>query len=196
MQLRRSDLQELHCITPMVNIASIVRLGILCHEHAEAVRHVSVASAEVQAIRARKVVPNGLPLHQYANLYIDARNAMMYRRKEEHLDLCVVRVSTDVLDLSDVVIADRNAAAEMARFGSSPEGLAMIDRDLVFADWWNASYEAKQVRCAEVLVPGVVPPEFLLGAHVSCEPARLRFDALNLTEPHLQVTISEHLFYR
>ena len=121
---------------------------------------------------------------------------MMYRRKEEHLDLCVVRVSTDVLDLSDVVIADRNAAAEMARFGSSPEGLAMIDRDLVFADWWNASYEAKQVRCAEVLVPGSVPAEFLIGAHVSCESARVRYGALDLTELSLQVTIQEHLFYR
>ena len=116
----------------------------------------------------------GCLLHQYANLYIDARNAMLFRRQAEHLDLCVLRVSTDVLDLADVVIADRNAAADLVRFSPAPQGLALIDRELVFADWWNGSVEAKQVRCAEVLVPGEVPPRFLLGAYVSCEEARQR----------------------
>src|SRR5829696_9083154 len=166
MQLRRADLQELHCITPLANVPSIVRFGILCHERARAVDHISVANAEVQARRASKRVPSGLPLHRYANLYIDARNAMMFDRRHQHLDLCVVRVSTDVLDLPAVVIADRNAAADLARFSPSPRGLELIDRDLVFADWWNGSVEAKQVRCAEVLVPGEVPPRFILGAFV------------------------------
>ena len=121
---------------------------------------------------------------------------MMYRRKEEHLDLCVLRVSTDVLDLPGVVVADRNAAAVMARFRPAPQGLTMIDRDLVFADWWNASDAAKQVRCAEILVPEPVPPVFLLGAYVSCKQARLRFDTLDLIEPRLPVIITERLFYR
>ena len=196
MQLRRADLQELHCITPLANVPSIVRFGILCHERARAVDHISVANAEVQARRASKRVPGGLPLHRYANLYIDARNAMMFDRRHQHLDLCVVRVSTDVLDLPGVVIADRNAAAGMARFAPSPQGLVLIDRDVVFAEWWNVSWEAKQMRCAEVLVPGVVPPQLLLGAYVSCEPARFRFNALDLTEPRVQATINEHMFYR
>jgi hypothetical protein len=196
MQLRRTDLQELHCITPLANVPSIVRLGILCHERARAVDHISAADAEVQARRARRGVPNGLRLHQYANLYIDARNVMMFVRKGEHLDLCVLRVSPDVLDLPNVVIADRNAAADLARFSPAPTGLALIDRDRVFAEWWSDSLEARQVRCAEVLVPGEVPPRFLIGAYVSCEEARRRFDALDLTEPRLQATINEHLFYR
>ncbi|MBA2598751.1 MAG: DUF4433 domain-containing protein [Chloroflexia bacterium] len=180
----------------MANLPSIVRFGILSHERARALPHVSVASAEVQAIRSSRTVPNGLPLHHYANLYIDARNAMMYARKDGHLDLCAVRVSADVLDLPDVVIADRNAAAEMARFGASPQGLALIDRELVCAEWWNSTWEAKQIRCAEVLVPGLVHPQFLIGAYVSCQAAWSRFGELDLTEPRLQVTMNEHLFYR
>lgn len=196
MQLRRSDLGELHCIVPMANLPSIVRLGILSHERARALPHVSVASDEVQTIRGNKVVPSGRRLHQYANLYIDARNPMMYVRRDRHLELCVVRVSVDVLDLPGVVIADRNAAGGWARFGPSPQGLAAIDKALVFADWWNQSYEAKQVRCGEILVPDEVPPKFFLGAYISCEPARQRFNQLDLTVPRLQATLNEHLFYR
>ena len=121
---------------------------------------------------------------------------MMYVRKDHHLELCVLRVSTDVLDLPGVVIADRIAASSMARFGPSPDGLSMIDHDLVFADRWNTSYEAKQIRGAEVLVPGSVPPQFLLGAYVSCPAAQQSFEALDLTEPRLLATINERLFYR
>lgn len=194
MRLTGSDLRELHYIAPMANVPSIVRDGILSHQRARARSHVSVANSDVQAIRARKTVPNGQRLHEYANLYIDARNAMMYVLKERHLDLCVLRVSTDVLDLRGVVIADRNAAG-MARFRPSPSGLTEIDKDLVFAEWWNQNWDAKQVRCAEVLVPNKVAPSFLNGAYVSCLSARQRFNGLDLTEPRLAATINERLFY-
>lgn len=152
MRLRRSDIQELHCITPIANVPSIVRRGILCHERARAVAHISVADAEVQTRRASKRVPGGLRLHEYANLYIDARNVMMYVRKDGHLDLCVLRVSTDVLDLMNVVIADRNAAADLARFAPSPTGLALIDRITCLPSggaivWKRGKFVAQRFSC-------------------------------------------------
>jgi hypothetical protein len=196
MRLQRADLHELHYITPIANLRSILELGILSHDQAKSLPHHTVASVEVQSIRSSKSVPNGLRLHQYANLYIHARNAMMYSRKEAHQELCVLRVSPEVLDLPGVVIADGNAASGMTRFGPAPHGLTLIDRDLVFAEWWSGSWEAKRVRCAEVLVPGNVPPSFILAAYVSCGPAQARCAALGLTEPDLPATIDAHLFYR
>lgn len=196
MKLQRSDLSELHCIVPMANVLSISERGILSHERATGVQHESVAMEDVQQIRARKIVPRGHPLHQYANLYIDARNVMMYKRKAGHLDLCVLRVSCDVLDLPGVVIADGNAAGHMTRFGPSPQGLDMIDKEKVFADWWNGGWEERRLRCAEVLVPDSVPPEYLLGAYVSCEEAKQRFEGLNWKDRCLNATINEHLFYQ
>jgi hypothetical protein len=179
----------------MANVLSIVERGILSHERAAKVQHASAAMENVQQLRSRKTVPGGRPLHQYANLYIDARNVMLYKLKERHLDLCVLRVGTDVLDLPDVVIADGNAAGYMTRFGPSPQGLGMIDKAKVFADWWRDSLEERRARCAEVLVPDSVPPEYLLGAYVSCEEARQRFEGLNWTKRRLDATINEHLFY-
>ena len=44
-------------------------------------QHVSVAMPAVQDRRARKIVPGGRRLHGYANLYICARNPMMFVRR-------------------------------------------------------------------------------------------------------------------
>src|SRR5687768_12873759 len=79
--LDRSRVRELHYITPISNLPSIGRLGILSHEAADRLQAASIAMPEIQDIRATKRVPNGLRLHQYANLYFDARNPMMSARR-------------------------------------------------------------------------------------------------------------------
>jgi ssDNA thymidine ADP-ribosyltransferase, DarT len=53
---------------------------------------------EIQDLRANKKVPGGRPLHEYLNLYFHARNPMMYKGHDQHESLCVIRVSTNVLD--------------------------------------------------------------------------------------------------
>jgi hypothetical protein len=80
--MERSRIQELHYITDMANVGSILERGILSHRHAQRVAsgHISVADAEVQARRASKRVWVGRssrPLHDYANLYVHARNAIL-----------------------------------------------------------------------------------------------------------------------
>jgi len=123
---------------------------------------------------------------------------MLYKRKDLHTSLCVLRVKTDVLDLPGVIIADGNAASEYTAFWPSPAGLAKVDQDLVFAEFWTdsdqiAEWQKKRVKCAEVLVPDKVEPRFIFGAYVSCEEARF---ALEAVEPRTSVTIDAHLFFR
>ena len=43
--------------------------------------------AEIQGRRDLVMVPNGRSLHEYANLYFDQRNPMMFKRRNE--DICV-----------------------------------------------------------------------------------------------------------
>lgn len=133
--MKREDLTQFHYITPIENIASILAHGILSHAGAQRVGHKSVAKPEIQERRAGKVAgPRGKPLHEYVNLYFDARNPMMFLRKESHMDLCVLRVRVGVLDLPGVVITDRNASADYVRFAPAPNGLSIVDRELVFAE--------------------------------------------------------------
>ncbi|WP_460107708.1 DUF4433 domain-containing protein [Pseudomonas sp. H1_F01] len=193
---------ELHCIMPIKNIPSVLQYGILSHERASKLPHSSVAKQEIQDRRVGKTVPNGLRLHQYANLYFCARNPMLYLRKPNHPDLCVVQVSRRVLDLQNVVITDQNAASNWVRFYSYPEGLRWINFDYVFADSWQDAderigWQKKAAKCAETLVPGVVAPEFITGFYTCDAGAKARVEAVLAQQNNgLAVTLNSHLFFR
>jgi len=196
--VRREELSELHYITAIANLRSILSRGILSHRRARRIRHVSVAMREIQCKRARKRVPGGGWLHDYVNLYFCARNPMLFKLKDQHEELCVLRLSTDVLDLPDVVITDQNAASDYALFSPAPSGLRIVNRELVFAEYWThqdpvEQYRHRSIKCAEVLVPHCVEPHFILGAYVSCDAARAAVEALGLDLP---ITIDSHLFFR
>jgi hypothetical protein len=107
---------ELHCIMPIANITSVMEHGILSYEHAAKLQHHSVALQPVQDRRDQKRVPGGLKLHQYANLYFHARNPMLYKRKDDVADLCILRVSVAALGGSGTVMTDCNAASDYVRF--------------------------------------------------------------------------------
>lgn len=77
--MERHEVAELHYITPIENLDSILGRGILSHNRAARLEHRSVALESVQDIRRGKSVPGGSTLHSYANLYFHARNPMMYR---------------------------------------------------------------------------------------------------------------------
>src|SRR5206468_12208497 len=94
---------EFQCIMPLENIPSVLKLGILSNERAAKIAHKSVAMQPIQDRRDEKQIIGALKLHQYANLYFHARNPMMYSRKEQAEQLCVLCVSIDVLQLEGVV---------------------------------------------------------------------------------------------
>jgi hypothetical protein len=196
--MERHEIDELHYITPLDNISSILSNGILCYERSQKIKSVSVAMGVIQEKRERKVVPNGLPLHKYANLYFHARNPMLYRLQSQHGNLCVLRIDIEVLDLPNVVISDMNASSDYVAFFPSPEGLAYIDRELVFAEYWTDDipfvyYRKKSIKCAEVLVPEKIPPNFIFGMYVSCEESYKKALGMNL---HFSVSINSHLFFQ
>jgi len=195
----RSELQELHYITPICNLPSILQHGVLSHARAAALPHESVAMQEMQDRRASIRVPGGRSLHEYSNLYICGRNPMLYKRRDRHSELCVLQISADVLDLPNVVITDRNAGGrgDYAQFRPSPSGLRIVDRSLTFAEYWTSPdqidyWRRKAAKCAEVLVPDRVEPRFVRGAYVSCDQAKAALEALNT---RLTVTVDRHLFF-
>jgi hypothetical protein len=175
----RSDVKYLCYIVLVANLGSIARQGILSNDRMRGQVHGSVADPLVQARRDSVRVPGksgSRELHSYANLYFNARNAMMYRVHDRHAELCVVQVSPRVLDLPDVVLTDCNAASGWCRFSPSPEGLGGIDGSLVFARDWTSPDEVEYFRRksavnAEVLVPDAVMPNWLVGVLVSCKQA-------------------------
>jgi hypothetical protein len=97
--MERHELAELHYITPISNLHSILEHGVLSHRRAQAFNPTSVAMQEVQDLRAGRRVPGGLPLHEYANLYICARNPMLFKRLFSRNEICVLSLLPTVVDL-------------------------------------------------------------------------------------------------
>jgi len=196
--VRREELTELHYIAHMDNVQSIIRHGILSNRRAAKIPHTCVAMQVVQDRRADVVVPGGRKLQEYVNLYICARNPMLFKRLGQHLDLCVLQVSTDVLDLPGVVVTDANASSDYVRFAEAPGGLSIVDRELTLAEYWTdpdpiVQWKKKSAKCAEVLVPDRVAPQFIMGAYVSCQDAMDRLSGLGTGIP---VRINAHMFFQ
>jgi hypothetical protein len=145
-----------------------------CRTTARVVEHVDVAAAEIQDRRAGVTVPGDRPLHDYANLYFDARNPMMSVRRTRHAELCVLRMSCCVLDLPDIVVTDGNASSDYIRFGAAAHGLDFIDRDLVFATWWTDSDPNEQAQEAGALRRGPRAASRASGLHHGRQRLRSR----------------------
>lgn len=190
-------LQEFHNIMPLKNIPSVLKHGILSHEQAARLPHQSVALQDVQDKRDGKPVPGGLTLHQYANVYFHARNPMMSRRRDEAHELCILRISTQILQIEGAVITDQNAASKYVLF-SAPERLQMMDLNYVFARNWKhpdnqiEEWKHSSAKCAEALIPNFIPPSLILGAYVTNESARTELEAYAFKHP---VQIEPDLFF-
>lgn len=197
--MQRSEIVELYYMTGFGNLTSILKRGVLSYDKAQAIPHDSIALDSVQAIRERTTVA-GRRLHSYANLYLWARNPMLYLRyrREGRRDICVLSVSASVLDLPGVVITDRNAAkswhrAEYAIHG----GIDIVDRATTYATRWDHADPYEYERCktatqAEVLVPDRVPPEYVRGAYL---PSRRACATLHDAFPDLRMRPWPHLYF-
>jgi len=203
--MKREDIKELHYITHIDNLLSISKNGILSHEKSKKMQHKSVANTEVQEHRAKVVIPGGRKLHCYANLYFNARNPMMYVivvDNEKHKELAVIQVDPSVLDGDGVIISDRNASSKYVRFYPSPDGLAKLNKDYIFAKYWTDSdpfieLEKRSTICAEVLIPDCIPPEFIKGIHVSCNESLEKVKSLLISSLFIdKISINTDLFFQ
>ncbi|MGV3617853.1 MAG: DarT ssDNA thymidine ADP-ribosyltransferase family protein [Fimbriimonas sp.] len=196
--MKRHDLAELHYIAAFENVPLILTHGILCRVRAARLLQQDVSDPQVQKIRAAKNVPNGLNLHRYANVYVNGRNKMLWKVLTTHSNVCLLRISCDILDLPGAVIADENAASNYVYFDSSPRGLRLINRERVFAESWKHANQIDEWKhgsevCAEVLVPDSIPPSMIVGAHVADETKSAR---LRVLCPNLPIQVSPYLFFR
>ncbi|WP_026671436.1 DUF4433 domain-containing protein [Butyrivibrio sp. AD3002] len=187
----------LYNIQAIDNVPSIMQRGLLSNEKASRIDHVSIAMNEVQVRRDLVQVPNGLKLHQYANLYFDPRNPMLSRKRDQNEDICVLKVDSSILNLKGVILSDRNASSDYAAFYSVEAGLEILDFDLIYARYWTDDnyYEQcrkKSIKCAEALIPYCVSADYIVSAAVVNEVAAER---LKLTGFDRQIIIVPGVFF-
>jgi hypothetical protein len=189
---------EFHNIMPLANIVSVLEHGILSHARAVRLEHLDISMQAIQDRRARVQVPGGLRLHKYATLYFHARNPMMYKRQGEVEHLCILRVSKTVLDIPGTVITDQNASSGYVRF-LDPTAINQLPLERIYAADWRhpddqiANFRHKSQKCAEVLVPHVIPPEHIFSAYVVNDIVQTTLTDAGFSLP---IEINSYLFFR
>ncbi len=174
--MNKHDVKELHFITYIENVSSIMDHGILSHNKSQGVNCRDISEESVQIIRSTKKIPGtNKSLHDYANLYFDAHNPMLSARRSVNNQICVLRVRNTVLDIDDVIVTDQNAARG-CWFKTVIDGLPLLDRNEIYATFWVYPDKFKEwrhagIKCAEVLVPECVRPDYVFGAFVVNEEA-------------------------
>ncbi len=196
----RSDVKELYFITLISNVPLIIKYGILSHNKSVKIPHDnSFAMPEIQEKRSIKKIPGTKKkLHDYANLYFDAHNPMLSRRRDRNNEICILRIDATVLDLPGVIIADQNASSKYVRFYPVAQGLAAINKERLFDRFWKhpenqvEEWAHSSAKCAEVLVPDKVETKYILGAFVANQAALVAFKKLGIG---LTVSIKNDIFF-
>lgn len=189
----------LYNIMPIRNIPSVIEHGIVCFDMMRNFPHASVAQSEVQKRRDQVYIPGGQRLHSYANLYFAYDNPMLYKRKDQAEELCILVISSKVMNIEGCIVSDQNAATDLVRFFPPETGLGLIDFDLVFAQFWTHSDDYykqihhKRVKCAEVLIPERVPYKYVVGAYVLNEQS---YDIMVDYGFSRKIVINSGVFYR
>ncbi len=221
-KIKKDSIQECYYLAHIENISSILRRGILSHRRVSKLQAqtlgIDISNQEVQGRRDRKVIQRvdenkkPLNLHRFVNLYLNPNNAMILAiYKYQHVpseDLCVLRISKEILNRGDVILTDQNAATNMVHF--YPSTNFYLDKDYTYclSSLTAVGYKdvqhlslfkgmspeqistvRKQIRQAEVLVPYQIHPSYIVGIFVSCDEALCRIKTI-LSKNHLREDLS------
>src|SRR5258705_11653840 len=123
---------------------------------------------------------------------------MLFKRRDQAENLCVLLVSTKVRNLTGVVFADSNASGDYVRFLSPAQWRLLHFDDIYALDWRHpndpiAYYRHRSRKCAEVLVPHRVEYSLVTGAWVVDQTASDKLTAMGFTLP---IGIDPVLFFR
>jgi O-acetyl-ADP-ribose deacetylase (regulator of RNase III) len=164
---KKFELRELYYITHVKNIASIMNKGIFSHNKivSEGLDFERIYNPEVVSRREKITVPDGRSLWNFANVYFQARNPMLFTviRNNPLESIAVIGVDRSILNRNDIYITTGNAAH------SQSEILPVSEKKKILPDiigninrvYWNEVDGSKRTIMAECLVPDVISPDYI-----------------------------------
>ncbi|NCJ05825.1 DUF4433 domain-containing protein [Synechococcales cyanobacterium C] len=178
------EIKSLFYITHVQNVPSILANGILSHGRVEAdkVSFTAIYDSGIVSNRKGKLTPDRASLWEYANLYFQPRNPMMYRVVHEKTtkDLAVIGVKPSVLQLPHVLLTDGNAASSPTQFFKTADGLRVIKAQwpVLQAEYWKDVDGSKRKIMAECLVPDRIDVDYIHTVYVADHDAKRRVEGL------------------
>ena len=196
--MAKEFIKGLYYITHIENLPSILANGILSHAQVETskVAYTPIYDSQIVTRRNLRFAPNGQSLWQFANLYFQPRNPMLYRvMQEKGIDnVAILQVKPTILTLPNVYVSTGNAASAPSAILPAAEGMAEIRqmKSILQSEWWKEEDGSKRKIMAECLVPDVIHPEYIdtiyVASHKIAERVRQQLRTIsNLIVPEPQM---------
>ena len=188
--------KHLYYIAHKDNLKSILKNGILSHNQAEKwsfknwiTKRKNIYDPGIIKIR-EKIEFNGYSLWDYANIYFQARNPMLYRVIKEFgsNNIVLLEINADIIDKKGVGITDGNASVDGTKFFDDiNKGLKILDKKLFDKGYWIGLEDGKRKIMAEVLIPNHIRKEHIIGVYTDSKETS---DYIKKTMPKVLGNIS------
>ncbi len=201
--MAKSDIKNLYYITHINNIPSILNQGILCHRHQEVeklnINFAPIYDSEIVSKRQDKCIADGSSIWNYANLYFQPRNPMIYRVVHETniRNISIIAVKPTLLLESGVRITNGNAANNETEFYDLSQGSKVLQNNwkIIQNEWWNDLDGSKRIIMSECLVLKKVRPELIDAIYV-CDNSTQENIKTMLNDSKISIIPEPNLFFR
>ncbi|MDC9714842.1 MAG: DarT ssDNA thymidine ADP-ribosyltransferase family protein [Gammaproteobacteria bacterium] len=194
------EINSLYYICHIDNLKSILEKGLLSHNKIQTLSPKTIYDTSI-INRRKDIKPNpeeNEVLWDFANLYFNARNAMLYRviHEQDLKNIVIIRFNKSVLDYAkkyNSYISIGNAAHSESNFINDIEtGLKDLKKKWSFwnKEYWNESDGSKRLMMSELLIKDEIPAQYVDSIYVKSEEigntvkTTTDFDNI-VTEPHM-----------
>lgn len=197
-------IEHLYHLTSVDNLRSIIENGLLSHNCAHREGYVSrdISLQEVNDRRGFKSV-YGRPLHGYVPLYFNPRNPMLAYRRAMQDSIAILCLDKSLLFQDETVFADGNAANNATAFYRDLQDLDKLDWQCINfpGNNWTRFEGSRQVtfvenrrkRCAEVLIPDMIPPQHI--ERIVVRTRRSLFALDEIIKQRVEVVVRPELYF-
>lgn len=201
----KSMVNNLFYITHINNLPSILQHGILSHQQVIdlGLQYTPVYNAEIVAHRKGRSTPDGKSLWEYANVYFQPRNPMLYKvlNATSKNEVVILGIKPQILEAKGVFIALGNAAHSLTPLVDVKTGLSIINSEywkILHSDWWKTEDGTKRKIMAECLIPQRIPPDAIHSIFTASQSVveRIRSLLSNRLPSHVEVLSEPHMFFQ
>ena len=195
-------IRELYYITHIDNVPSILKNGILSHKNIidKGIEFTPIYDECIVSRRKERKTPDGKSLWEFANVFFNPRNPMLFRVNCEKTtyNLAIMGVEPSILRLPNVYVTTGNAAHSQSEIMVPSKTVLYQILKNTQREYWSENDGSKRKIMAECLVPDEIPVNYLTAIYVADHDSKQKLEQkLKVTafpvipEPHMFFTASE-----
>ncbi|RRR71280.1 MAG: DUF4433 domain-containing protein [Candidatus Viridilinea halotolerans] len=196
--MKKPEITGLYYITHINNLPPILQHGILSHAAAQNHAYTPIYDGQIVTNRQQLTAPDGRSLWDFANVYFQPRNPMLYRVMQGQKGaIAILHLRPDLLNEPNIFVTTGNAASQSTSILAVKDGLTQLRQmwSIINSEWWKEEDGSKRKIMAECLVPQCIPPRFIATIYVAHHTAAEQVKAL-IHPVNIPVVPEPHMFFQ